>query len=61
MSFMSYVKDIFQNPQRYTKFWTALSGSVVTYLVARYGHTPEITLVTGFLTALSVLQTSNGE
>ena len=41
------------------KFWVAVAGAVVTYLVAKYGQTSEITLLTGLLTAAGVYGTPN--
>lgn len=41
------------------KFYLAAVGAVVTYLVAKYGNTDEITLLTGLLTAAGVYSAPN--
>lgn len=41
------------------KFWVAVVGAVVAYLTVKYGTSPELTLVTGLLTALGVYGTPN--
>lgn len=41
------------------KFWTAIAGAVITYLTAKYGQSPELTLLTGLLTAAGVYGVPN--
>lgn len=41
------------------KFWVALAGAVVTYLTVKFGTTPELSLLTGVLTAAGVYGAPN--
>jgi len=41
------------------KFWVAVVGAVVTYLTVKFGQSPELSLLTGILTALGVYGTPN--
>lgn len=41
------------------KFWTAVAGAGVAYIVAKYGQSAELTLLTGILTALGVYGVPN--
>lgn len=55
-----YLKPLLSLAQS-RKFYVAVAGAVVTYLVAKYGQTDEITLLTGILTAAGVYGTPNGD
>ncbi len=55
---MNYFKPLL-DVAKTRKFYLAAAGAVVTYLVAKYGNTDEITLLTGLLTAAGVYSVSN--
>lgn len=41
------------------KFYVAVAGVVVAYLTVKFGESPELTLITGVLTALGVYGATN--
>lgn len=49
------------NVAKTRKFWVALAGAGVTYITIKCGNIPELTLITGVLTALGVYQAANAE
>lgn len=52
------MQEIFHFAQT-RKFWVAVAGALVTYLVTRFGESAELTLFTGLLTALGVYGVRN--
>lgn len=59
MSIAGYIKDIFKNPHRYTKFWVALGGFAVSLLSLYFPDQPWLPPTVAFLTALGVFQAKN--
>ncbi len=55
---MNYFKPLLELTKS-RKFYIAATGAVITYLVAKYGNTDEITLLTGLLTAAGVYSVPN--
>lgn len=52
------LEDIF-NVAKTRKFWVAIAGAFVAYLVTRFGESAELTFFTGLLTALGVYGVRN--
>lgn len=59
MSIAGYMKDIFVNPERYTKFWIALVTAVLNALTVYFPDQPWLPVVINFAGALGVFMVPN--
>jgi hypothetical protein len=61
MSIPDYVKDVFDNPEKYSKFWVAFAGFVVALFATYFPDAPWLAPTVAFLTSLGVFQAKNKE
>jgi hypothetical protein len=59
MSILDYLKDMFNHPEKYTKFWVALSGFVLALFTTYFPTAEWVTPFTAFLTAIGVFALPN--
>lgn len=59
MSIAGYAKDIFNNPERYAKFWVAFAGFVVSLFSTYFPDAPWLAPTIAFLTSLGVITVKN--
>lgn len=62
---MELVKDLFKNPQRYSKFFVGALGAVLTWALATFPESHDVqvyaSLVLALVTGATVYQVSNKE
>lgn len=54
MNILDYLKDMYRHPERYTKFWVALVGFVITMATTYFPTAEWVTPLTSLLTAVGV-------
>jgi len=59
MSVLDYIKDIFNNPAKYRKFWVAIGGASLQALSVAFIDNPIVQVFIAGLTAGGVLQVPN--
>ena len=59
MSILDYIKDIFQRPERYTKFIIAFFGFGLTVVLEYYPETKWAQPLAAFMTAIGVFVLPN--
>ena len=59
MSILGYAKDIYNNPEKYTKFLVALGGFALSVFTTYFPDAQWLTPLVAFLTAVGVFQLPN--
>lgn len=59
MSLLDYVKDLFNNPAKYTKFWIALVTALLSALSTAIPDSPYLPIVIQFVGAFGVFALPN--
>lgn len=59
MSVMDYIKDLFDHPERYAKFWIALGTAILNLLSVYFPDQPWLPVVVSLAGALGVITVPN--